>query len=248
MPRVIGVSACGGAGGRKRFAPGRCWTAARALRPAFHLLGGVEAAGVRAGLFTMWNMETAAIEWVYHHSDLHPYERGESECISRCGNLFFTVTLPCNAMDVWCNAMDVWSISGRTHYWRFEEPKAKIRFASFSSDGWRVLAVASRDIVRVWSLGRRSASWTFHSTDVCRAAFAPDGVQVVTISRSHACLWRTDCQQFRVRLPEGGVSKAFFTPDGASVLLTGDYGTSLWNANGEGDCLFYVQKKKASGP
>ena len=143
--------------------------------------------------------------------------------------------------------MDVWSISGRTHYWRFEEPKAKIKFASFSSDGWRVLAVTSRDIVRVWSLGRRSASWTFHSTDVCRAAFAPDGVQVVTISRSHACLWRTDCQQFRVRLPEGGVSEAWFTPDGASVLLTGDYGTSLWNANGEGDCLFYVQKKGHQG-
>jgi hypothetical protein len=39
------------------------------------------------------------------------------------------------------------------------------------------------------------------------------------------------------------VSNAFFTPDGASVLLTGDYGTSLWNANGEGDCLFYVEKK-----
>ena len=65
----------------------------------------------------------------------------------------------------------------------------------------------------------------------------------MTISRSHACLWRTDCQQFRVRLPEGDVSKAFFAPDGASVLLTCDYGTSLWNANGKGDCLFYVDKK-----
>ena len=162
----------------------------RSLLPPDGILGRTIAAftprgpmvlNIRAGLFTMWNVETAACEWVYHHSDLHPYERGESECISRCGNLFFTVTLP-------CNAMDVWSISGRTHYWRFEEPKAKIKFASFSSDGWRVLAVTSRDIVRVWSLGRRSASWTFHSEDVSWAAFAPDGVQVVTISRSRACL------------------------------------------------------------
>ena len=39
------------------------------------------------------------------------------------------------------------------------------------------------------------------------------------------------------------MSEAWFTPDGASVLLTGDYGTSLWNANGEGDCLFYVDNE-----
>ena len=182
-------------------------------------------------------METAAGEWVYHHSDLHPYERGESECISRCGNLFFTVTFP-------CNAMDVWSVSGRTHYWRFEEPKAKITYVAFSPDGWRVLAVTSRGIVRVWSLGRESASWTFHGEGVVRwAAFAPNGVQVVTISCGFACLWRTDCQQFRVRLPEGDMPKAFFAPDGACVLLTGRHGTSLWNANGKGDGLFYVDKE-----
>jgi len=64
MPRVIGVSACGGAGGRKRFAPGRCWTAARALRPAFHLLGGVEAAGVRAGLFRTSSRKKASSRWL----------------------------------------------------------------------------------------------------------------------------------------------------------------------------------------
>ena len=217
----------------------------RSLLPPDGILGRTIAAftprgpmvlNIRAGLFTMWNMETAAIEWVYHHSDLHPYERGESECFSRCGNLFFTVTLP-------CNAMDVWSVSGRTHYWRFEEPKAKITHVAFSPDGWRVLAVTSRGIVRVWSLGRGWASWTLHSENVSWAAFAPDGVQVVTISRFHACLWRTDCQQFRVRLPEGDVSKAFFAPDGACVLLTGSHGASMWNANGKGDCLFYVDKK-----
>jgi WD40 repeat protein len=221
---------------------GRCL---RSLLPPDRILGravtaftpgGPMVLNIRTGIFTMWNMGAAAVEWVYHHRDLHPYERGGSECFSRCGNLFFTVTLP-------CNAMDVWSVSGRTHYWRFEEPKAKITYVAFSPDGWRVLAVTSRGIVRVWSLGRGWASWTLHSENVSWAAFAPDGVQVVTISRFRACLWRTDCQQFRVRLPEGDVSKAFFAPDGACVLLTGGYGTSLWNANGKGDCLFYVDKE-----
>jgi hypothetical protein len=45
-------------------------------------------------------------------------------------------------------------------------------------------------------LGRESASWTFHSEGVVRwVAFAPNGVQVVTISCGFACLWRTDWQK-----------------------------------------------------
>jgi WD40 repeat protein len=139
--------------------------------------------------------------------------------------------------------MDVWDVSRHRHYWRFKEPTEEITSGSFSPDGWRVLTV-SQKIVRVWSLGFDSASWTFRNEGVVDwAAFAPDGVQVVTISCGHSYLWRTDCQQFRARLPEGDVSKAFFAPDGACVLLTGGYGTSLWNANGKGDCLFYVDKE-----
>jgi len=189
------------------------------------------------GFFTLWNMETRTTVWEYHHRDLSRHRR--SGCFSRCGDLFFTLTRPYGFP---CNAMDVWDVSRHRHYWRFKEPTEEITSGSFSPDGWRVLTV-SQKIVRVWSLGFDSASWAFRNEGVVDwAAFAPDGVQVVTISCGYAYLWRTDCQTFRLRLPQGGVTRALFAPDGACVLLRGNNEISLWNATVKGPRLFQSER------
>ena len=127
--------------------------------------------------------------------------------------------------------MDVWSVSGCSHYRQLKEPSGEITRGSFSADGWRVLTVSSRNTARVWSLGRDWASYTFHHEDTINsAAFAPDGVQVVTTSRGDAWLWLIDGQTPGRCLPQRKVWWARFSPDSKCVLLRHSNGIAMWSA------------------
>ena len=52
------------------------------------------------------------------------------------------------------------------------------------------------------------------------AEFSPDGLQLITIAKHRAWLWRLDDDPLGWCIPQWDVSIACFTPDSKGVLLT----------------------------
>ena len=181
------------------------------------------------GGIAVWNVRTGHQVW-----------RHEVGCISgpgtadfsSCGDRFFTLH---GGPDGSCaHAVDVWAVAGCSHNRRLETASPRtIKYAVFSSDGWRVLAVSCCHEITVWSLRHDFATYTikddseFHMVD-----FSPDGVHVMTSCFGRVCLWTADAAKSRFCFPQRGVQEAVFTPDGKIMLLGGPGGIAMWSAAG----------------
>ena len=171
----------------------------------------------------LWDMELGTCLWKYRHC-CHI----GSACFSECGDWFFTITGFCNNH---ASAVDVWHVRRCSHDRQLEEHGADISYGPFSSDAWHVITVSSCNTARVWSLGHDWSSWAFHhDCTIDSAAFAPDGVQVVTVSGGYAWLWLVDGQTLGQRMPQESVWWACFSPESKYVLLRHSDGIAMWTA------------------
>ena len=87
----------------------------------------------------------------------------------------------------------------------------KIKAASFSPDGWRMVTIKIRNVITVWSLGYDWAASTFCPQGrLSCCGFSPDGVQVLTIAGGEVSLWSVDGKVPEQRLPRTNVKKRLF--------------------------------------
>jgi WD40 repeat protein len=106
--------------------------------------------------------------------------------------------------------VDVWRVSGCARYRHIDGPASagKIKAASFSPDGWRMVTITIRNVITVWGLGSDWAGSTFCPQGrLSCCGFLPDGVQVLTIAGSEVSLWSVDG-----KVPERTSVKKDFLP------------------------------------
>ena len=105
--------------------------------------------------------------------------------MSPCGDLLVAVVV----------CVGVWCVSGCARYRHIRGPESagKIKAASFSPDGWRMVTITIRNVITVWGLGSDWAGSTFCPQGrLSCCGFLPDGVQVLTIAGSEVSLWSVD--------------------------------------------------------
>ena len=176
---------------------------------------------------TLWNMETGTRVWDHHVG--FPLWYQPHACLSRCGNWFCTLIRDVRAGPV-RNTADIWNATTCSHYRGVTVPSGIVDRVEFSPDAWCLFAVCTNGNVTIWSLGHDPRSHTFkHEGTVESAEFSPDGLQLITIAKRRAWLWRLDDDSLGWCIPQWHVSIACFTPDSKGVLLTCRTGTEEWD-------------------
>ena len=192
------------------------------------------------GRIALWNMRTASRVWEYPlNCQLYgPCSAG----FSSCGDWFFTIS---DTGKVPTNGVDVWRVSGCARYRHIHGPASagKIKAASFSPDGWRMVTITIRNVITVWGLGSDWAGSTFCPQGrLSCCGFLPDGVQVLTIAGSEVSLWsvdgkvpeRTSVKKDLFAVPAGFrpqrlMTKPYFTWDGKYMFINNGGGLEMWN-------------------
>ena len=192
------------------------------------------------GCATLWNMETGTRLWE-HGIDV-PSFRFQGACLSRCGNWFCTMTHRRDSQKWWgqqvWHGVEIWNAMTCSIYHSMRVTSCDdgvIEKVGFSLDALRLFTVCGNRytrgrLVTVWNIGHDLPAYTFKQADyVASAKFSPEGRQLLTIAAGQVWVWWIDEGTLEWCIPEAQVWKAYFTPDGKGVVLTGRNGTDEWD-------------------
>ncbi len=131
---------------------------------------------------------------------------------------------------------------------QYFQHEKRVRSASFSPDGTRVITTSDDDTVKVWdAVTGRGLVTLKHEKWVDSARFSPDGTRVLTASGHIAKIWDAATGKALVTFQhEKPVDSASFSPDGTRVLTASGHIARTWNA-ATGKAFVTFQHEKPVG-
>lgn len=156
------------------------------------------------------------------------------------------------------NTVRLWDVSNGTEVMKFLGHTDSVQFVSFSMDGSMLVSSASDGTTRIWDARSGKELQVFSEevgVETFWASFNPDGTLVVTantdFAEGWATVWNLKTGEKVFTLPSNAtvVRCAIFSPDGSTIVTTGDDQTAkLWNAEtGEKILTFYGHTNSVSG-
>ncbi|HMV28894.1 MAG TPA: WD40 repeat domain-containing protein, partial [Anaerolineales bacterium] len=156
------------------------------------------------------------------------------------------------------NTVRLWDVSNGTEVMKFLGHTDSVQFVSFSMDGSMLVSSASDGTTRIWDARSGKELQVFSEevgVETFWASFNPDGTLVVTantdFAEGWATVWNLKTGEKVFTLPSNAtvVRCAIFSPDGSTIVTTGDDQTAkLWNAaTGEKILTFNGHTNTVSG-
>jgi WD40 repeat protein len=122
----------------------------------------------------------------------------------------------------------------------------KIRAASFSPDGSRLVTTAKDNLARIWDVRAKAQTGQLegHTREVTAAAFSPDGRWIATASADKtARIWNATTRKLIATLKGhgGSVGSVSFSPDGTRIVTaSADQTARIWSTE-TGKPLFTLE-------